>query len=270
MFAKFLFFLDGLRMETPKSYGWFHLLWVGMSLALIAFFAIRRKKFGSEKSLKAVLLIYGIIAFVLELLKQIVWSCHFDEAGAITGWSYQWYAAPFQLCSIPIYVSLLAACLPRCKLRNALFAFLAFFSILGSIATFVYPAAVFTDQILINVHTMWLHCGSLVVSVYLMLTGAKYIKIGNYLQGGLVFLVVAGIAELLNVTFHLSGLTEGATFNMFYISPFFRSELPVYNMIWESTPFPVFLLLYFVGIALGSLAVFGVAKLLLRITRDKR
>ena len=40
---------------------------------------------------------------------------------------------------------------------------MSFVTILGSIMTIILPDSCFTADILINIHAMWLHCGSLIV-----------------------------------------------------------------------------------------------------------
>ena len=52
------------------------------------------------------------------------------------------------------------------KVRDSLLSYMAFITILGSIATIIIPDSCFVSDILINIHTMWLHCGSLVVSIW--------------------------------------------------------------------------------------------------------
>ena len=54
-----------LEMETPKPYGWFHLMWIAISFIMIFILYKLRNRY-SEKQLKIVLGIYGIIVFILE------------------------------------------------------------------------------------------------------------------------------------------------------------------------------------------------------------
>lgn len=251
------------EMERPGSYGWFHLLWLGASLAMILFLCLRREK-DHERSLRAILLIYGLGALLLEALKQIIWSYSFDPAAGTGVWDYQWYAFPFQLCTTPIFVSLICAFLKKGPARDRLLSFLAFVSILGSLATALYPESCFVSTVLVDLHTMYLHFGSLVVSVYLLTSGEIRPRLKNLLRGYGVFLVFAALAELLNLAVYHSGVLQGESFNMFYISPYFPSSLPVFDRIQESLPFPVFLLIYLLAVFLGALLVFLIARLLPR------
>jgi len=103
---------------------------------------------------------------------------------------------------------------------------------------------------------MWLHCGSLVVSVYLLMSREVEINKKNLISSFTVFLIFVVIAEILNIVIYNSGILNGETFNMFYISPYFITHLPVFKTVQESVPFIFYLLFYIVVIFLGSLIVY--------------
>ncbi len=264
-FERFLYFLQG-DMERPAAFGWFHLMWIGLTAAAIAaLYALRRYR--GEGQLKAVLAVYGGTAFVLELLKQLIWAFEFDPATGAVTWAYSWYSAPFQLCSTPIYVALLCLGLKKGRVRDALLLFLAYFTILGGIATLVMPDSCFTEDVLVNIHTMFLHCGGLAVSVYLLLCGEVRMRYRSLLGGYWVFLGFAALANLLNISFHLSGLTGGAEFNMFYISPYFTSTLPVFCDIQQAAPYLLFLGIYLLALFLAGNVIFAAALGLSRLRK---
>jgi len=253
-FEKFLYLLQG-EMETPKTLGWFHILWVTFVVVSILILFLTRKKH-NEKRLKLILGTYGIIAFILELLKQLIWAFNYDSITNIVTWDYEWYSAPFQLCTTPIFISLICLFLKNNKLRKSLLSYMAFVTILGSLVTLIIPDSCFTSDILINIHTMWLHCGSLVVSVYLLMSREVEINKKNLISSFTVFLIFVVIAEILNIVIYNSGILNGETFNMFYISPYFITHLPVFKTVQESVPFIFYLLFYIVVIFLGSLIVY--------------
>ena len=261
LFEKIIYNLQA-TMTEPTSYGWFHIMWVILTfLSIFVLYKLKNKY--SEKQLKFVLLTYGIIAFTLELLKQISWSFNYVDNNVF--WDYQWYAAPFQLCTTPIFVSLICGFLKKGKVRTALLSYMAFITILGSFMTIVIPDSCFVEDILVNVHTMWLHCGSFVVSVYLLINEIKINK-KNLINSFIVFVIFVIIAQTLNVVIYNLGILNGETFNMFYISPYFESTLPVYSIIYNKVPFIVFLLFYMITIMLGGLIVYLVSYLTKKIT----
>ena len=252
-FYKFLLFLQS-EMETPKPYGWFHLLWIFLVIISIIYLYKIRNSY-NEKQLKKILLIYGGVAFILELLKQIIWSFNYDTLTNIVTWDFQWYSFPFQLCTTPIYVSLICGFMKDNKIRKSLLSYLSFVTILGSIATIIIPDSCFVSDILVNIHTMWLHCGSLVVSVYLMIVKEVKLNFDNLKKSVLVFLIFVGLAMFLNISVYNSGILNGESFNMFYISPYFISTLPLFCVIQEMVSYPLFLTFYVSVIILGAFVI---------------
>ena len=267
-FEKILYALQA-QMETPKPWGWFHIMWIVLVVISLAILFNLRKKY-SNKQLKIVLGIYGIIALILEVTKQIIWSFNYNEITNIVTWDYQWYAAPFQLCTTPIFASIICLFLKEnSKIRKGLLAYMAYVTILGSFMTMIIPDSCFTSDIVINIHTMWLHLGSLVVSIYLLMSGAVKIDKQTFKSAFYVFLVFVIIAEILNIGIYNSRILNGETFNMFYISPYFTSTLPVFNIIQENVPFMLFLLIYIIAISLGGLTVYFITYMINKIKKQK-
>ena len=259
-FEKVVYMLQA-QMERPEPYGWFHWMWIAIvAISLLILFSLRKKY--SNKQLKIVLGVYGIIALILEATKQIIWSFNYDVVNNIVTWDYQWYAAPFQLGTTPIFVSIICLFLKDGKVRDSLLSYMAFVTILGSFMTIIIPDSCFTKDILINIHTMWLHCGSFVVSIYLIMSGAIEVNIQNFKNAFKIFLIFVLIAEILNVGIYNLGILNGETFNMFYISPYFISTLPVFDVIQQNVPFLMYLLIYILAIFIGSLIVYIICSLL--------
>jgi len=248
-------------MNEPTAFGWFHLLWIFLTIISI-FILYKLKNRYSEKQLKTVLFIYGFVAFLLEIIKQIIWSFNYEN-GIVT-WDYPWYIFPFQLCTTPIYVSLICAFLKDNKLRKSLLSYLSFVTILGGITTILMPDSCFVETIEVNIHTMWLHCGSLVVSIYLVMCKEVELNIKNLKRAIIVFLGFVLIAQFMNIlVYHLNIIGDGS-FNMFYISPYFETDLPVFKQIQQNVPFIVYLLTYIIGISLGASIIYFIEKLIFR------
>ena len=268
-FEKIMYFLNNLEMNAPVPYGWFHILWIILTIGSIVFLYKKKANYG-EKQLKTVLLTYGLIAFLLELIKQIMWAFNYDSITNLVSWDYEWYAFPFQLCTTPIFVTLICSLMKKTKTRDSLLSYMAFITILGSIATIIIPDSCFVSDTLVNIHTMWLHCGSLVVSVYLLLTKEVKLTINNMKNAILVFLMFTGLAELLNIIIYNSGILNGETFNMFYISPYFISSLPVFDILQQKIPYILYLTTYLCIISTGGFIVYFVSYLIQnKITKVK-
>jgi hypothetical protein len=254
-------------MTVPTSFGWFHLLSLTIMFVAIAVLYSKLSNH-SESQLKVVLGVYAIPALLLELLKQVIWAFNYDGATSLFSWDYEWYAAPFQLCTTPIYVSLAAMFMKKCKFRDTLLSYLAFTTILGSIATIFLPDSCFTSMILVNIHTTWLHYGSFVVSVYLIMSKEVKTTFKHLGQSQIVFAVFVAVAIMLNILVYKSGILHGETFNMFYISPYFISSLPVFDVIQQKVPYIMFLLSYVTAIGIGSCVVCAVARCIATHTKS--
>ena len=104
-FERLLYLLQG-EMNTPQVFGLYHCFWLILSLIVITILYNKENKY-SERKLKLVLGVYSIIALIFEILKQLIWTFNYDPVTNIVTWDYQWYAAPFQLCTTPMIVSII-------------------------------------------------------------------------------------------------------------------------------------------------------------------
>lgn len=258
-FVKLLLILQ-TEMPEPTAWGWYHILWIGITAGGIALLYLLKRYWG-EKQLKWVLAIYGIVSLLTEVAKQISWSVEWDMATQTATWDYQWYSAPFQLCSTPIYLSLICLFLRPGKLRESLLTYLSLVTIIGGFMTLILPDSCLCSDILVNIHTMWLHCGSFVLAIYLLMSGHARLDKTGWIRASVVFFILAGIALAMNIGVYQSGILGDETFNMFYISPYFISVLPVFDVIQQSVPYLVFLALYFIAVLLGSGIVFWLTRL---------
>lgn len=262
-FEKILFFLQA-EMTEPKAFGWFHFMWMILVIIFIIFL-YKIKKYYNEKQLKIVLGTYGIIAFILELLKQLIWTFNYDSITKIVTWDYQWYSFPFQLCTTPIFISIIALFLKKGKLRDSLLSYLSYVTILGSISVILLPDSCFVKDILVNIHTMWLHMGSFVISIYLLIVKEVKTDFNSFKNSIKILLIFIFLALILNIIVYNSNILNGETFNMFYISPYFISSLPIFNTIQQNIPYLLFLLIYILVLIIGAFIIYNLAKLIKKI-----
>ena len=141
-------------MEVPPSYGWFHLLFVGLTTAaaLLLCLLLRNAK---EAVFRAVLLAGWLLIVAFECYKQTVLAFRVEDGAAI--WEYYWHSFPFQFCSSPLYVLPFAALLPDGRARDGALAFLATFVLFAGFCVYVFPGDVFTEIIGIDLQTMIHH-----------------------------------------------------------------------------------------------------------------
>lgn len=258
VFEAILRFLDS-RMETPQPYGWFHLSFFALSFVAALILCLLWKK-GVIKDVNRVLLVTAIIVGIFELYKQINFS--FGYENGIT-FDYKWYAFPWQFCSTPLYIGLLAG-LTHGKLHNHLCSYLATYAFFAGAAVMCYPNTVFISTIGISVQTMICHGSMITIAIFLYYTGHVKINFKTLLSAMPVFALCMGIALGLNELAVLVGITETDTFNMFFISRHFESTLPIYGSIHNAlssnlTGYLISLGLYFVGFTVCAGAMLGLA-----------
>ena len=76
VFERVIYLLQA-EMNRPSSYGLYHILCLVITFVVIFFLSINKSN-NKERKLKIILLVYGILALLLEFFKQIVWSMNYD------------------------------------------------------------------------------------------------------------------------------------------------------------------------------------------------
>lgn len=239
----------------PKPFGGFHLTALGIVLGLFLLMLIFYRHLPkSDKAVQRTLALFAFGLLFLEIGKQLV--CSYDPA---VGWVYNWEKFPFQFCSVPIYVALIATFLPKGKVRQALLCFLATYSPVAGASVLFYPArSVFSEIVFLNVHTMVWHGAMLLFGLYLWLTGEVKAQWKTAGKAALVYIPLNFIALALNEASYAFGFAEGYAFNMFYTGRLGKCTIPVLSTIQKTCPYPVFFASYLVTLGVGGLLVTAV------------
>lgn len=235
-------------MTAPVPYGWFHLLWLAITAAIAVYLGYFRRK-DEPSTIRRIVLWTAVVVAVLEVYKQINYS--FSYTDGIT-YDYQWYAFPFQFCSTPMYIGLLASLTKKGRVHTAACAYLATYSVFAGVCVMFYPTTVFIDTIGINIQTMICHGSMIWIGVYLLATGYVKVEHKTVVRAIPVFAVCVALAAIGNEIAHLAGLLETEDFNMFFISPYSAPHLPVYSLVQGVVPFPLCLLIYILGFTLAA------------------
>lgn len=237
-----------LSMPVPGLYGWYHLLCLAVTIlaTLGLCYAFQKGKFQNAPGF---VLTIALITVVLEIYKQVNFS--FSYEGGIS-FDYQWYAFPWQFCSTPMYVGLLAGLIRKGKVHESLCAYLATYAVFAGVCVMLYPATVFVDTIGINIQTMFCHGSMITVGVYLLYSGHVKLEHKTILKALPVFAVMIAVAMIGNEIANATGLLETETFNMFFISPYCEPSLPVYSLVQGVLPYPVCLVIYFTAFSLAG------------------
>jgi len=240
-------------MTKPVAYtsfetSWFH--WLSLIILIATtVFLIKYFKKGTEKQIKKVILISGIIMVIFEIYKQIIFN--YDGTG------YEWYAFPFQFCSTPMYLYLVLGLSKNKKLDEYLIAYLATYATFAGFAVMIYPSSVFVDVIGINIQTMVHH--GLIAAIGISLLVRYKLDYKAFFKGMTVFVILSGIAYAMNTVWNI--IEPDIVFNMFFINPKYGTEIPVLSMIEPVVPHIVFLFVYVFGFTFVASLVFFGAKL---------
>ena len=244
---KIISFLQSFRMIKPTNYSWFHIvcLIITILITLVLIYIKPNKK-------KTVLII-SIIMILFETYKQLSFS--FDDGM----WKYQWYGFPFQFCASPMYVALIAGLTKNKKIEESCYSFLATFGLIAGVSVMLYPNTVFVKEVLINIQTMEHHGFMVVMGVFILATHTVNRKYKDVIKEGfIVFLILVLLALILDIGTYYLNIDGGL--DMFFISPFHVSSLPVFNIIYTKVPYIVFLFIYLLSFFLGGTIMYGIAK----------
>ena len=253
-------------MQTPTLYGWFHILFFALSVGAGVWLCVKYAD-PEEKFVRKLLLIVFGLSVVLEIYKQINYTFTYD--GLTIAADYQWYAFPFQFCSTPMYVGVLAACLRKGKLQNALCTYLATYALFAGLCVMIYPGQVFIGTIGINIQTMICHGSMVTVGMYLLYS--RYIKLEHkaIFKAVPVFACLIVMAMILNEIAHATGLLKTETFNMFFISPYCEGTLPVYSLVQGVVPYPWCTIIYIVMFTVAAYIMLLLGMLVTKKTGKK-
>ena len=243
-----------LSWKTDKlhGYGWFHLIIIVINVCITIVF-IRRYKNHNEKQVKMTVFYFGLFFFFLELYKQLFINVFEDRS------SYNWSTFPFQFCSTPIYICLLTPVFKE-KIREYLYQFMGFYYTIAGLSVMVVPDSVITSEVTITMQSLLWHGAMITLGVYLIITRNLGCKIKEMIPGILLFCSLTCLAIAMNYFFEQmkNQYNLSDSFNMFLISPYYNSTVPVLSKIWDDTNWYVFVCCYIISVNLGALCIFGI------------
>ena len=263
IFEKFLYSLQG-TMKTPTNFGIFHIASVLLIIvSTVAVCLLFKNK--SDKTFRRFVFICWIAILLLEIYKQLVFSFNYENG--VVSWDYQWYSFPFQFCSLQLYLLPFVVFLKDGKVRDAIIAFLATFSLFGGLAVYVFPNDVFIEIIGINIQTMVHHGLQILLGIFFLTRFKDKLSFKKFFLPSIIVFACCIITALtLNA---LAPLFTTETFNMFFISPKYPCTLPLLSNVYTMVPYIVFLMIYLLGFSFIAFLIFSIAKLIIKICKKK-
>ena len=237
------------KCTEPQLYGIYHVSAL-VVIALVTFLMCRFVKSPSEKTVRKILLITSVTVIVFEIYKQFNYSFSYVDGKVV--YDYQWYAFPFQFCSTPMYIGLLAALIKNQRVHKALCAYLCTFALFAGTAVMIYPGDVFISTVGINIQTVVCHGSMVIIGIFLLYTNYVRSELKTLYYAIPVFAITLSIACILNEIAYFSGLLETEDFNMFFISPHGEPSLPVLSLIQPHLPFVFDMVVYIVGFSIAA------------------
>ena len=232
-------------MEKPAPYGAFHiLLTLGLlSLAILAAWWLRN---ADDKTNRKVMATVGGFLLLTEVYK-IAFHMTVDP--------YDWYfwgAFPFQLCSVPMYLSLFCAFCPSNKINSWLYEFMFAVNMFGGIMAFLEPSGIQHGYITLTVHAYVWHMLLIFVGLYLYASKRACNDTRSYYKAIAVYLSSCVLAQAFNIIF------ADRRVNCFYISPYVQSPLAVFKNIYASCGWAVNMVLLIIALCIASALVYYV------------
>lgn len=268
IWERILVWLQG-DMPLPLMFGWFHLLSLFIVTSITLFIAFRFKN-ANDKTMRIILAVIASICLVFEIYKQIVFSFHYDPLTMTSSWVYQWYAFPFHFCSIPMYLAPIVALLKPGKVRQSIINFLGTFGLFGGLAVMIYAEPVFISTIGISIQTMVHHGSQVVMGVFLLSSHKAQLNFKALIGATIVFIIPVLMSIAMNIAFYASKGGSVGEFNMFWISPYYETQLPIMSAIRPLVAYPVFVLIYIAGFTLLAAIVLASSIVISRIKPSRQ
>ena len=254
-------------IDRPAAYGLYHILFMIISLVIIISFCYLMRK-NSEKTFRIVLISMGSFLILTEIYKQFYYLYAIGVEG------YDWDMLPFQLCSVPMYISVVAGCMKKCKARDCILEYLVTIGFLGGIMAYLEPSGILHNDLFKLLHSSIWHAMLIWIALYILFTKNANLKIKDYPKALIVFVGVVVIATTLNLVFKDKA---SVGFNMCYISPFRNTPLAVFkdfdvffkNVLGTYFGRIVSIMIYLIGVSLGGFVIYLVSYYIKKLIYNK-
>lgn len=238
---------------VAPAYGALHLAVMAIGFPTCFLLARRLRKL-SDRGNRILLVGIGLLLMLTEVYKQLFYQFVIGDGG------YNWGIFPFHLCSIPMYLCVIAPLLKPGPVQQGMYGFMMLYNLLGGAIAFVEPSGLLHGYVTLTIHALLWHMLLVFIGLYLVFSGRAGSEKLNYRTASFTFLALCGIAFCINVIFRR--VSNGAI-NMFFVGPS-NSSLIVFKQISEAFGWYVSTALYIPVVCLGAYLLF----LLIRFYRS--
>jgi len=217
-------FLEWTAWQTarPQPYGPFHIICAVLGIAAAVACAYGMRDFRGKRT-DRVVLCAGCFLLLTEIYKQLFLYY------VVNNGIYKFWYLPFQLCSIPMYLCLIAPFLSNSALKSAIYMFMSTFTLVSGIVVFVDPPGMLHSYITLTAHSFLWHFILIFLGVFLTLARRGSTQKHDFRHAVYLYLGLCAVALALNfVLWDVSG----KNINMFYLGPM-KSQQLVFGYIAE-------------------------------------
>ena len=232
-------------MEPFPSYGAFHILYTLIGFAVCGFAAWKLRKV-SDRATKWILFSIGLILALSEVFKQLFYFFVMQDN------CYSWGDFPFQLCSVPMYMCLIAPWLKPGKLQRGMYSFMVLYNRLGGAISFTEPSGLLLDHWFLTIHALIWHMLLVFIGLFICFSKRGGNTQSDYAGATWTFITLCGIAFALNC-FVQFGL--GKSMNMFFVGPG-DSPIIVFKQFSQWFGWYINTPIYIFAVCLGAYIVF--------------
>lgn len=236
-----------LFQSPPPMFGAFHILWLIVILIfnVVFYFLIKNKP---EDKLIKIIHLLGVFMIFAEVWKQ--WFVRkYVYPGDFSMWFFPW-----QLCSMAMYCSFVLPYLKE-KTQNVVLVFMSTFSLFAAVIALLIPSDMLRPQLIFASHGFLYHGIMITESILSIIIVRKRERVKFY-PASLLFLGMAGFAEVINVASHLIINNRSLEPNMFYITPYYETTQVVLNSIARTLGIFPEIIIYLSGIIFISYLIY--------------
>lgn len=218
------------EISKPALYGPLHLLLGGFVILLAVIAARIGTRLSYDKRI-CLLSIIGWLLLVSEVFKQLFLYYIINDG------HFSYWFIPFQLCSVPMYLCILLP-LSKGSIRESILTFMATYTFISAIATFIYPEDILRPYLILTLHGFDWHGVLLLISLLIVMTGMADFSFKGFMRATYLFAGLCTVASVINIATEPAAAAAGyirGYANMFYISPYHPSYQPVVSSI-EASP----------------------------------
>ena len=186
-----------------------------------------------------------------------VWKQFFVVKYVYRGEPSTWFL-PWQLCSMAMYCSAIVPFL-KGRAQEAVLVFLSSFTLVAAVAALLFPGDMMRPQILLFCHSFTYHFVMIIESLAALFVLSKRKRAG-FLPAVFLYLMLAAVAEVINVISHAIINNTHTEANMFYITPYYPSTQPIFHWIAVKFGIATEIVLYLGVVILASFLVYSLER----------